>query len=346
MVFGAPEDSAFPERAWVTAVPGEDGTIAQPFDQPPHAPGPLTLFACQRCTDPAGQVVARTGFRVTVAAPLGRPQLVVTPDTVRQHETLTVTGARWLASDEPVLVFADRAGRIRPEEALARVEPQGGTLPPTPLDADLPVGQHVLYACQRCTVARPMLSATAELTVTPSPTVVPTISVTPSTTDVGATVEVTGSGWTVDRGPVSVFADRGDLGDPRLVLVEAAVEAPGVIAADLDLGDRDAGSYRLFACQDCGSPEGYPSAETTLTVERSAALLPWVVGALLLVLGGAASAARKALRPAVVAPRPWLRPCPDPDLRPRTVTSAGALPSLRLVPHDDRMAVLDPREEP
>jgi hypothetical protein len=345
LVFAGPEDSAFPDRAWVTAAPREDGTITQQFDQPPHVPGPLTLFACQRCTDPAGQAVARTGFRVTVV-PLGRPRLVVVPDTVRQHESLTVTGARWIASDEPVLVFADRTGRNRPEEALVRIEPEGGTLPPTPLDADLPIGQHALYACQRCAVAGPLLSATAELTVTPAPAVTPTISVTPSTADGGATVEVTGTGWSVDRGRVSVFADRGDLGDPRLVLVEAAVEAPGVIAAEFEIGDRDAGSYRLFACQDCGSPEGYPSAETTLTVERSGALLPWVVGAILLLLGGAASAVRKALRPAVVPPHPWLRPCPDPDLRPETVTGAGALPTVRLVPHDDRISVLDPREEP
>jgi hypothetical protein len=291
-------------------------------------------------------VVARTGFTVT-AAPLVRPQLVVLPDTVRQHESLTVTGARWLASNGPVLVFADRARRASPDEALVRIEPVGGTLPPTPLRADLTAGRHTLYACQRCQVAGPFRSATAELTVTEGPTVLPTIAVTPGTAEVGDTVEVTGSGWAADRGPVSVFADRGDLGDPRLVLVEAAVAAPGVISAALDLGGRDPGSYRLFACQDCGSPEGYPSAETTLTVEESSVLLPWVLGALLVVLGGAVSAARKALRPPPVPPRPWLRPGRDPDVECEPVTDrAGALPSLRLVPSDDRMSVIEPREEP
>ena len=188
-------------------------------------------------------------------------------------QRVTASGTGWTSDLGPVRVFVSAEESSNPANAVLVVEPApNGSFSGT---FDVPArapGARRFFACQFCEDnpdGFPL--AYASFRIDPPP---PELSLTPSSGQVGETVTVSGTGWLPGRGLVSVFADKADSGSPDQALITVAPGSDGDIAAPLLLTDLAVRDYRFYACQDCGNPKGYPSADAPFTVTPAPQLRP------------------------------------------------------------------------
>jgi hypothetical protein len=145
---------------------------------------------------------------------------------------------------------------------------------------------------------------------------------------------------------VRLFGDRSESSNPALVLAVAQPGVDGRFSVPVRVPDRDADDYTLFACQNCDDPELALVATASLTVQGGSPFPFLLIGLLvagLLVTAIATTAYRHGRR--VGAMRPHFEARPGPGLEAdRSGDRNGALPSLRLVPHDDDLNRVDQLE--
>jgi hypothetical protein len=65
---------------------------------------------------------------------------------------------------------------------------------------------------------------------------------------------------------VRIFADRSSVTDPSAVLARATPDSAGTFSVTLTVPNRPPGTYQFIACQRCGNPDGYPSANASFEI--------------------------------------------------------------------------------
>ncbi len=354
LLFAAEALRSDPADALATAAVSPEGLFRIDLTVPWDAPGAHRLYACQGCAETPPSRSDSTGF---VVSPLDRT-IAVSPRAGPPGETVLVSGVGWTPVDGDVSLYADRSLAGDPGSRLLTTTPgERGRVVGVPLEVpDLEPGSHQWYACQRCDDPDGPPGVTVGFTVRPgpAPALQPELRVAPTSGEAGDTVRASGTGWSAERGEVRVFADQAHVADPTRVLASAVVDADGGFTTELELVVGTATEQvELFACQDCGAPEGFPAATASFQVDpesgTDARLLLLAAAAALVVTAAAAQRWARRVRSRSTAPptgRPSLRAGADDGFR--VVPDdhdAGERPSIRLVPHDAPLAVLDPPED-
>lgn len=237
------------EDRLVTAEPDPAGTFSVTFAVPDREEGDYRLYACQGCDESGRTGEASASFTIT-SAPVLDPRLTLTPLSGAVGDSIVAEGTGWgdrLGEVTLFTVTTEPEGRIE----LATAPVSGGGFATDVEIPELPLGAREIIACQVCEKGDGAPNDTVVFTVVP-PTVplAPTLALLPEAGQPGDDVEVTGVGWNDDLGPVSVYADPGDLEDGAAPLDEIST-TDGSFEAVLSVPDREPGDYTWLACQRC-----------------------------------------------------------------------------------------------
>lgn len=316
----------------------------------------LTVFACQLCGD--SELEAETTLTITTA-PVQKPVLRIRPATGRPGESVTATGAGWL--DGPVTVSARRT-EDGPRTHLATPTASNGgfkqelTVPP------MDRGPIEIAACQRCGTADES-AYVVQFTIVAEPVARPVLTVEPQDVEPGDTVTLSGAGWSADDGVVKVYLEPERMRGLRNLWLEAVPDLDATFSAALQARDLDDGTYRVVACQRCGSGLGQPRARKLLEISSGGPnplMLVAAGGGGMLVVGALVTLLlRRRHRTLPARPsgpdRPETAPPPEPpvvhvvaddmfEVEPSHVTAKPAgfeLPSLDIVPLPDPVPLAD-----
>ncbi len=255
-----------PSNAWMSADVSADGTWSIEVTVPSYQAGQYRFFACQICSfiDSPGPPNAETYLNVLAVFTPAVSQAL--PNT-----SVPVTGSGW-SPNEAVSLYTSIGTLGQPDSLVGTVMPiSDGTFDNAAAFTvpGIPAGKYVFVACQGCTYGSEALTVDVPFVVTTVPNdTLQTLAVAPAKQAVGEDVSVSGTGWSLTDGDVSVYADIADLGAGLDPLATTTVLSGGEINTTVTVPDRGVDSLTLYACQVCGDSD--LEARATLTIaERS-----------------------------------------------------------------------------
>jgi subtilisin family serine protease len=264
------QSDAWTYEADLTAA--DDGTVSDALTLPDVA-GAYSVTA----TAPSG--TATTAFTATAPAPPPPPPPPPTPpdeasiasdkSEYASGDTVALTGSGWASTEAVHIVVDDDQNDAWTHEADVTAATDG-----TVSDSfDLPE----LTATFTVSATAPSGTASASFTVSaqppvppPAPTADPTLSSDKDAYSPGATVALSGNGWTAG-GSVHVAVDD-DKGDAWEHTTNVTVAADGSIADSVDLPSGLAATFTATATESASR-----SAETTFTASFASASVPYLV---------------------------------------------------------------------
>lgn len=263
-----PNSGSDPGTAWQQVPVGPNGGFSADVVVPTLAARSYQFFGCQICSfiDSPGPPNAYASFTVL---PTFRPLVSEgLPGT-----SVPVVGSGWQPG-QPVSLYTSRESVGDPTGLVATISllTNGVLVEGSVFQVPgLTPGPHVFVACQNCGLGSKELSVDVPFQVTvETPETRPTLVLNPTRQAVGGDVTATGSGWDVEAGDVSVYADQADLANGQAPLATTAVLDGGVINVTVTVPDRAAEVLTLFACQVCGESELEASAPLTIVAREVA----------------------------------------------------------------------------
>lgn len=343
-------------------VPAPSGAFRYPLQVPDAEPGELSVVVCQRCTQEDALV---RSVLLTVTAPDAPPQLRFVPISGSAGDRAEIEGTGWVDEAGPVSVYLSEDDVLAEVPPVLAATPTEGSFRVAFVVPDRDAGSYTALACQRCGQDG-QLADTEVFTVLP-PGLRPLLDVTPARAAPGASITITGRGWTPEDGPVTVFADAGERTDPDAALGRVDPAADGTLRLQVDVPDRSPGPLVLFACQRCSGGDAigdeFPQATASFTVTAAAAPPRWwflvavatvvvLATAILLLLLRRPGRPRRARERDTDQRRGRARLVPHHDLPFRPLPPAGdagtdeetaeePVPAVHLTPHGDSWRWLD-----
>jgi hypothetical protein len=251
------------DNALTSPEPDDAGTISSTLAVPNLDVRAYRFFACQVCVDSGdGFPIAYESFEVTKGEVVGAQQhvLLLDPSEALADRTVTASGTGWAADLGDVSIFASEEDSLDPDSALQTAPPDGNGSFSTTLTVpgDLPPGSYLFYACQSCGDADGFPSTTREFEILKAVVAPldPTLTLDPEMGAQGDSVQISGSGWSSDRGEVLVFTDQSATADPDNAIASAVPDEIGTFETEWTVtDDLAATNYELYACQACDDTE-------------------------------------------------------------------------------------------
>ena len=248
----------------------ETNAFAVDFPVPELEPGDYMFYACQPCSPARENFEARAGFRVTESTdePSIAPTLSLLPGEQRPGGEVSATGTGWSTNAGPVQIFVSPDDAAVGDGAVAEgLVDDTASFITTFTVPELPDGVREFIACQGCAVGAVGTQVVAPLEIlTPEDVVVdPTLSVFPDAGRVGDEITISGSDWSDDAGPVSLFADPALIRDAGEAFAEIQSTGGG-FSVTLPMPELSEGNHTFAACQTC-SLDSPPYDDVPFTVQ-------------------------------------------------------------------------------
>ena len=260
-----PNTGSDPANSWKQVPVGPNGGFSADVVVPPLAARGYQFFGCQICSfiDSPGPPNAYATFTVVPSFRPASSQGL--PGT-----SVAVTGGGWQPG-APVSLYTSRETVGDPAGLVVSIPLlKDGTLPAGSVFQvpGLAAGPHVFVACQNCGLGSKELAVDVPFEVTTeSPESQPTLLLNPTQQAVGSDVTATGSGWSLDAGEVSVYADQADRVNGQPPLATTEVLDGGEINVTVTVPDRQVEALTLYACQLCGESKLEARAPLTIVAQ-------------------------------------------------------------------------------